>query len=555
MKGFWNQETARFPLAVLAGVLWALAFPLPGWAGLAWVAPALLFFGSMGLPPAGAFRFGYVAGLAHFIVLLRWMRHMPVSVGAPAAWLSLSAYCALYPAVWLWLGRRFVGSRESAPTEEDDLEASRRGTSPGPWKASWWSWLDAASDYARRPWSRRAGLLVAAAMAWVALEWIRARVLTGFPWAPLGMSQWRQLPLIQLAAVTGVHGVSFLVCWAGLAIGGALLAMGFNPKSRWSWTAEARLPLAATLIVMGWGFWEVMSYRRLENAVPDRSVRLALVQPSVPQTLLWDPTESERTFGKILELSRQALELRPAVLVWPEGSFGLDGSNYGRMRALLAEAKADWVFGSDDVAEGDGGRLLYNAAFLLRSDGSVMPPYRKRRLVAFGEYVPLARWLPFLKWLTPIGDGFAAGDRPVPFRLGPDAVASPVICFEDVFPNGVRDHVAKDTDFILVLTNDGWFSESAAQWQHTAAAVFRSVENGVAVVRACNNGITGWWDARGTPRDVLGEPGGNVYAPGVLLAQVPIGLPRAETPYRRHGDVFAAVCTALTVWRALRKQR
>jgi apolipoprotein N-acyltransferase len=225
------------------------------------------------------------------------------------------------------------------------------------------------------------------------------------------------------------------------------------------------------------------------------------------------------------------------------------------MRALLAEAKADWVFGSDDVSEGEEGRRLYNAAFHLQADGSLQPPYRKRRLVAFGEYVPLASWLPFLKWLTPIGEGFAAGNRPVAFRLGADVLASPVICFEDVFPQGIRDHVAPDTDFVLVLTNDGWFSESAAQWQHTAAAVFRSVENGVALVRACNNGITGWWDARGTPRDVLGDPGGDVYAPGVLLAQVPVGLPRVETPYHRHGDVFAAMCAALTAWRAVRRRK
>lgn len=160
-----------------------------------------------------------------------------------------------------------------------------------------------------------------------------------------------------------------------------------------------------------------------------------------------------------------------------------------------------------------------------------MPPaYWKRRLVPFGEYVPLARWLPFLKWITPIGDGFDSGDRPWTFRFTGGATAAPVICFEDVFPHGIRDHVQPGVDFILGITNDGWFAESAAQWQHTSSAVFRAVENGVALVRVCNNGITGWWDACGTPRDLLGYPDGNVYAPGVLLITVPMGLPAPRPP-------------------------
>jgi apolipoprotein N-acyltransferase len=115
--------------------------------------------------------------------------------------------------------------------------------------------------------------------------------------------------------------------------------------------------------------------------------------------------------------------------------------------------------------------------------------------------------------------------------------------------------VRPEVDFVLGLTNDGWFAESAAQWQHTASAVFRAVENGVALVRVCNNGLTGWWDACGTPRDVLGDSTGQVYAPGILLANVPIGLPRTETPYHRHGDLFAQCSLALVAWRLVRTLR
>jgi apolipoprotein N-acyltransferase len=401
------------------------------------------------------------------------------------------------------------------------------------------------------------------ALGWVALEYLRSHLLSGFPWAPLGVSQWRQLPLIQLASVTGVYGVSFVVCWSSLALGGAFLSMGLRPESRWSWTAEARLPLLVTLLIMGWGFWEVMGYRRLERLANPRTARLVLVQPSVPQTLQWDPDEQGRTFAKIEGLSRQALSLEPEVLIWPEGTFGLSKTNYGRMIALLGKNGPDWILGADDSVtregRGEAGSrprtARYNAAFLRRGDGSMPPAYWKRRLVPFGEYVPLARWLPFLKWLTPIGDGFESGDRPWTFKLSGGGIAAPVICFEDVFPHGIRDHVRPEVDFLLGITNDGWFAESAAQWQHTASAVFRAVENGVALVRVCNNGLTGWWDACGTPRDVLGESAGNVYAPGVLLASVPLGLPRTETPYHRHGDLFAQGALALVSWRLLRTFR
>lgn len=560
-RGWIHRETPRYLVAVLAGLAGALAHPTPGWAGLAWIAPAILWFGSGGLRGPQAFRYGYVAGLVQFLVLLRWMRHIPFPIGAYSGWIALGAYCACFPAAWVWLGRRLDPGPEApvpAGTTATPM-APMAPTIPEP-PGDWARWQAASRAYVHRPWSSRAGLLLSLAVLWVGLEYLRAHLLGGFPWAPLGASQWRQLPLIQLAGITGVYGVSFLVCWSGLALGGAFLSLGLRPEARWSWTAEARVPLLVTLAVMGWGFWQVMGHRRLERQLNPETVRLALVQPSVPQTLQWDPQEQGRIFDKIEGLSRQALALEPEVLIWPEGTFGLSETNYGRMTSLIGKNGPDWILGADDsvTRDTDGAPpavARYNAAFLRRGDGSMPPAYWKRRLVPFGEFVPLARWLPFLRWLTPIGDGFESGDRPGTFRLTGGGTAAPVICFEDVFPHGIRDHVQPGVDFVLGLTNDGWFAESAAQWQHTASAVFRAVENGVALVRVCNNGITGWWDACGTPRDVLGLAGGDIHRPGVLLVSVPVGLPRTPTPYHRHGDRFAQVCLALAAWRVVRPPR
>lgn len=385
MTSAWiNRETQRYPVAVLAGLAGALAHPTPGWAGLAWIAPAILWFGACGLRGPEGFRYGYVAGLVHFLVLLRWMRHIPFPVGAYTGWVALSAYCALFPALWIRLGLQITqgGSQPVDPSADHPLTDRRTG--------SWHDWLFGARAYARQPWPLRASQLLTLALGWVALEYLRSHLLSGFPWAPLGVSQWRQLPLIQLASITGVFGVSFLVCWSSLALGGAFLSMGLRPESRWNWTAEARLPLLVTLMVMGWGFWEVMGYRRLERQANPETVRLGLVQPSVPQTLQWDPDEQGRTFAKIEGLSRQALALEPEVLIWPEGAFGLTETNYSRMVALLGKNGPDWILGADDSVTREGGSgdrpavARYNAAFC---DAPMAPCLRP---TGSGDSFPLA---------------------------------------------------------------------------------------------------------------------------------------------------------------------
>jgi apolipoprotein N-acyltransferase len=138
----------------------------------------------------------------------------------------------------------------------------------------------------------------------------------------------------------------------------------------------------------------------------------------------------------------------------------------------------------------------------------------------------------------------------VPFRVPELRVKfSVLICFEDVFPHGVREYVDEDTDFLLNLTNNGWFGESAAQWQHAASAVFRAVENGVPLVRCANNGLTCWVDPQGRLHEVYFPGTKDIYGPGVKLVQAPLlaGRKRAPTFYWRHGDVFGWSCVGWCV--------
>jgi apolipoprotein N-acyltransferase len=538
-------ERHRYPVALIAGMAVGLAFPLPGYSALAMIGPGLFLVAGIGLSPLQAFRLGYAGGLVLFLTSLRWLLDIPVLAGAVAAWLALSAYCALYPALWVlfatWLSGATSQSSQHTPVIESN--AASRPAALSAWKHSLVQWV-------RWSWWVRFRWILGSAAAWVLLEMVRGWLLGGFPWNLLGSAFYKTLPLLQLAAWTGIYGLSFLGVWASLSLMSAALAILFRSESRWSWTGELRIPILF-LLVLG-----AMGVRRFMTPHEGRgSIRVVLIQPSIPQTLIWDAEAATNRFEQILELSRQALREPAEVLVWPEGSLpGIGRNEYDRMLELTRSKGVQWILGGDETERTDAGVQVYNSAFLVGKSGVLESTYRKRRLVIFGEYVPFERALPFLRHLTPIGGSFSEGGQVVLFELaGGKGRAAPVICFEDVFPHGARTHVSLRTDFLLELTNDGWFGEGSAQWQHLAAAVFRAVENGVPVVRCTNTGVTCWIDRHGIVRQMLEVEGRGVYGAGHLVCEIPLGQQRETTFYRERGDWFGWGCVVSAVWLGGRK--
>jgi apolipoprotein N-acyltransferase len=528
-----GATTVRYATAALGGLLWAAAFPNFNVAGLGWVAPGIILFAALGANGATVFRLGFAAGFVHHLVALYWLLFIPYPVGAVAGWLALSAFLSLYPATWAWLCWRCLPGRPAA---------SGAG-----------SWVEAATGFAATSLPQRIAWSLLCAIVWVALEMVRSRFLSGFPWNLLGASQYRMTPLIQLAAWTGVYGISFLMVWFAVAFGAVAVAL-VRPRSGSLWLSELFPPVLVVAGVYAWGYQAVLTTPK-----PTKKLRVALVQPSIKQELIFDPKENPARFRKLLELTRAALEEKPQVLIWPEAAMpSLDKAMFRQIVALIREHRVWMIFGADDAeppAEPSGRFRFYNAAFLFRPDGTLAASYRKQRLVIFGEYVPLARWLPLLKRLTPIEGGFTPGTGPVPFRM-PDlqATTSALICFEDNFPHAVRGHVDDETDFLLNLTNNGWFGESAAQWQHAANAVFRAIENRVPLVRCTNNGLTCWVDVNGGLHAVYFPDSENVYAAGHKLVEVPLrdDRPRMATFYHRHGDGFGWACCGMTLLFVLR---
>jgi apolipoprotein N-acyltransferase len=528
-----THSRARLALAIVAGLLLAAAFPKIGVAGFAWIAPGLILAAAAGVDGRRAFRLGYVAGLVHYLISLYWLLHIPVNKIAPVtAWLLLSGYLALFSAMWVWLCWRMCpgSSKDGGPGISGALD---RLVTAG--------------------WMQRASWAISCAAIWVTWEMVQARLFTGFPWNLLGASQAQMLPIIQVAAYAGVYGVSFLAVWFAVSVlcaAAVLLRRSPIPKS---WSADVLLPLLAIVGVVTVGFSRVT-----RPSDTSASLKVALVQPSIPQQWVWEPEESAKRFQQLLQLSETALTNKPDLLVWPEaavpGLVRLDTNINQAVTSLVRRHKVWLVLGADDAVPRENASDpfkfdSFNSSFLINPEGEFAAAYRKRRLVIFGEYIPLVRWLPFLERWTGMGS-FTPGTGPVTF-VAPDLQlkTSVLICFEDVFPHLVREYVEDDTDFLLNLTNNGWFGESAAQWQHAANAVFRAVENGLPLVRCANNGLTCWVDARGRMKEVYFPGTKDVYGPGFKIVEVPL-LDRKRPPtfYRRHGDLFGWSCVA---WSAL----
>jgi apolipoprotein N-acyltransferase len=537
--GKWTGH-GRLLLAFLAGALLASSFPTLGLAGMAWIAPGFLAALAVGRSSGGRFRIGYVGGLAHYTVSLYWLLHIPyrwhsIPLAPALGWLALSAYMALFTGAWAW----FTCSSSHAPGA-----VGWRNTNPdAPLPGSW---------------SQRAVWAFSGAAAWVAMEMIAARLFTGFPWNLLGASQWQMTPLIQLTSVTGIYGVSFLLVWFSLSLVSAGWMILQRPSQRSTWMAEIILPFVAVAVAYAAGF-----SRLAHSTEPDRKIRLTLVQPSIPQTLIWDETRGDERFMQLAHLSELALTNPTDVLLWPEAAvpklLRYDSNTFSTVTSLARTHQVWLILGADDAEVVNRGQanekaVYFNSSFLVNRQGRLAEHYRKRNLVIFGEYIPMSKWLPFLQLLAPVGEGFQRGKGPVPFSL-PDLgiKTSVLICFEDLFPHYVREYVDDDTDFLVNLTNNGWFGESAAQWQHAVSALFRAVENGVPLVRCANNGLTCWVDSCGRLQQVFSDSTGSVYGPGVMRIQLPVpnsGSGWPATWYRLHGDVFGWICVAWTAVQA-----
>ena len=389
----------------------------------------------------------------------------------------------------------------------------------------------------------RRALLLAPAI-WVATELGRQYIWDGFPWALLGYSQVTVLPIVQIASVVGVYGVSAL-----LALVATSVAFLFVERSAASWRLAAGTSVLVAAIAIG-GEVRMRSSALLTHGTP---VRVAALQGNVPQDQKWDPANRAAISQRYLAMTRQALAQGATFIMWPESAtplpFEQDILAGSAIRRLAVESKATLLIGSDQVepfkaaAAGQKAEArYYNAAFLVKPDGTVGAVYRKMHLVPFGEYVPLQSVLFFAGPI--IGavaefSSFTPGAFPVLLPIN-DHVASTAICYEVIYPDLIRRFVRDGSELVTTITNDAWYGMSSAAYQHWDQASMRAIEEGRYLARAANTGISGFVD-----------PYGRVLAKTQLFEQAvvvrDVRFIKDRTIYSRIGDLVAWLSLFVTV--------
>jgi apolipoprotein N-acyltransferase len=493
-----------FFLASLSGVLAALSFPHWNVWPLAWVGLVPLLCEARGMRPKEALFAGWAAGAVHFGVLLYWLTdtmqvygRLPLIV-AVGVMVLLVLYLAGFWALFLW-----------------GLVVLRAAGAHSIWLAP---------------------------ILWTLTEALRSVLLTGFPWALLGYSQWKHLPLVQIADITGIHGVGFLLLGANSAISSLIVSLGERKKRLLS---LGGILVAGLLVSAVWyyGEWRISQTEDLSRVSP--KLKVGIVQGNMEQSMKWEPRVQEATLSLYLEETRRlALEKGARLVVWPETALPFFFQKEGPLRERLLEAAstfdADIVFGAPAFGVKNGQTVFYNRAYLLGPGGKVLGSYDKTHLVPFGEYLPLRGLFPFIRELiTAIGD-FSPGESLGWLGSSTGAKLGVTICFESIFPDIFREEARLGAHLFVNLTNDAWFGETAAPYQHLSMLAMRAVENRRWIVRAANTGISATID-----------PCGRVRSQTPLFERATIvdlvDLVDVNSFYSVHGEIFPWACCATLV--------
>jgi len=491
--------------ALAAGALLALSFPKYGHPAIAFIALVPLYVALSGWdglpgPPRGVsagrgFRLGLLAGFVHFAGTVYWTGATVQTFGGlplPVA-VIVTGLLVLYMATFV-----------------------------------------ALAAAATAIFIRRFGLvgLALAPAAWVAAEYTRGFLFGGFPWIPLGNTVVTLLPTVQIASLVGVYGVSAFV---------AAINSGFAATALTTGRTRA-LVLAGTLglvaIVSVWG-GQRMAGNRLTQGEP---TRVGLIQPNIAQVDKWNPARAAMILDRYLQLTRQAAAQGVDFLVWPESATPFlfqDDPGGDLVRSAVRQIAKPLLLGSDEIERGPAGDQYYNSAYMLDPAGATAAVYRKIHLVPFGEYVPFQRALFFVGPLVEAVSAFSAGQRVTMLPVG-EHLISTAICYEVTYPGQIREAVRQGSELLTTITNDAWYGESSAAYQHFEMAAMRAVEQGRYLVRAANTGVSGIVDPYGR---VLIRT--RLFETVALVGQVKFVQER--TLYARIGDVVAQLCAVLTV--------
>ena len=488
-------------LALGSGVLLIFSFPKFGTGLVAWISLLPLLYSLRGKNASHGFLLGLATGITSQIGVMYWITYVVVNYGylpypvGIAAMLLLSGYLGLFTGVFAAAAAYLLG------------------------------W--------------RLPFCLTAPVLWTVLEFGKSHLLTGFPWENLGYSQYLNSPILQIADVAGVYGVSFLIVFVNALIF-EVVFINRGKEERKERVVKIIAVLGIMVLLFGYG---LMRLKEIDRAASAPSMTVRITQGNVDQSIKWNPAYQLKTIAAYAALSRSEAVTEPALIVWPETAypaFFQDVNDLHREVVGLVKDKAAWfLIGSPAYTTQSGETVLFNSAFLLTPEGAIAGRYDKVHLVPYGEYVPLRKFFPFVnKLVAGIGD-FGVGPGYYPLTMNSRRLGV-LICYEGIFPAAARDYKRRGADFLVNITNDAWFGSTSAPYQHLSMTVFRAVENRLDVVRAANTGISARIDA-------AGRIDGRTELFQTAFQDIKVQFYNKGTFYAVWGDLFVYLCIIAAV--------
>ena len=499
----------RAVIALAAGALSSFAMaPFNAWPVLFVTFPVMVWLidgagaGRLRGVPAAAMA-GWWFGLGYFVPGLYWIGYAFMVDASTFGWLmpfavvGLPAYLALFPALGFALARMI--------------------------------------------WTRDASRVLALAVSLTASEWLRAHVLSGFPWNAFGYALSEPLALAQTASLIGLWGMTFLAI--AIFASPAVLIDGKSHRRPWM------TPCIAILLLIAMGIFGAVRLKQ-HPTMSVANLKLRIMQPNLQQDVKFNYSAKAEVMQKYLSLSDrasgpQSTGVRDAnILIWPESAFPFFLTREPDVMAQIADLlpkSTVLITGAVRAPDAPAGTAItraYNSIYLIDHDGSVLSVYDKLHLVPFGEYLPFQDWMEKvgLVQLTKVQGGFIPGTRRRPLDIPNAPRALPLICYEAIFPDAIGAREDRP-GWIINLTNDGWFGISTGPYQHLQQARLRAIEQGLPLVRAANTGISAIVDPMGRVVAQLG-----LGMEGVLDSTLPAAI--APTVFARTGSLPAGMLIA-----------
>lgn len=496
--------------ALFCGLLAVLSQPPVSFPWILFVAiPGLYVLWSRAATPRRAFGIGWAAGVGYFGGGMHWIVEPFLVDAATFGWMIPFAVFGMSTGLALFWGAGFWLAKRLAPT----------------------GW----------------GAPLALSASWVAMEWLRGNILTGFPWGLLGYA-WIDTPMMQSAAWVGIYGVTL-----GTVLAGAMIGSLFTPLPRRQQLVAFCGTIACLTLV-----W-LDGRARLAEPAPGDTGRpmIGLIQPNVAQKDKWQPALRGVQLADLLEKTRTLSERGAEVIVWPEAASPYPVDPAPQLHALIADTLKPGAVvlagGLRFEGRGTAEQSVYNSLVAIGPDARTLATYDKRHLVPFGEYLPLDSLLTAigLRSMVALPGGMSSGEETGRrLKIGGLPPFVPMICYEAIFPAEIMAR-GSDAEWLVQVTNDAWFGRHVGPYQHLVQARVRAIERGLPLVRAANTGISAIVDARGRIRSSL-----PLNEAGALIGRLPSRV--QGTIYARYEAIpfgFLTLLMLLSAWVSGRKRR